>query len=303
MSRPRSASSNGPMNSGVILRTRRPTSPGRAARRLLRSGRGRSTGWSRVISSMNAAMVSARTARRALDAGVLGQALRLAAAARSCARPSRPPRRGTAARASGCGSPGSVKISSKRSLTKVSTDGTVRKFAVRGRTSPPHRWISASPPRRSRCRRGGSGRCSAWGRRPRRACREQRHADASLTRVAPPGPRRGTRHSACSGSVSWNSSTRMRSNFAGSSGGPAIDRDQHVAGVHQQILEVGERVVGLLLPRIVGGDPAGGRAAPRRRRRRPLQRRPRTLLQALQLGLHVAATVFGFQFPAGPCAR
>ncbi len=65
-----------------------------------------------------------------------------------------------------------------------------------------------SPPGRCRRPRGGTGRSTAWDRRRRRACR----ARASRRASAPRRDRRRTSSStisAWSGSVSWNSSTKM----------------------------------------------------------------------------------------------
>ncbi len=79
---------------------------------------------------------------------------------------------------------------------------------VRCTTAAPRaRAAGASPARRGRRRRAGSGRSTASDRRPGRAC-PARGRPAASRASAGSRPRAAAEVSACSGSVSWNSSTK-----------------------------------------------------------------------------------------------
>ena len=134
-------------------------------------------------------------------------------AARSSARRRTRPRRGRRRADAAAGSPGSLKTASKRSLTKARTDGHGPEVRGEGQHFPTGGHDQAlRPRRRSRCRRGGSGRCSAWGRRRRRACRAPgARSRQSVAASAVGSSARKNAICACSGSVSWNSSIRTKS--------------------------------------------------------------------------------------------
>ena len=123
----------------------------------------------------------------------------------------------------------------------------MRKFVVSGRTSPPQRSTSAftvfvdlqvGPAEAVDALLGvADDEQLAWREAygaPVQAESGSARGLADLVLVA-----RKHTISACSGSVSWNSSTRMKSNFAGSSGEPASSWPD-VAGLEQQVLEVRE---------------------------------------------------------------
>ena len=212
------------MNSGVILRTSRPTSPGRAGRTESLARSRMLHGRSLVMLSMKAAMVSARTGRMVADLAVgrLGQALlgqREGDRASAVLRDLRPV---------GVEGAGLRVLGLLEDVVEPLVDeGEHRRDGAEvggERAALPRRSLrsGASPPRRWRCRRGGSGRCSAWGRRRRRACRGRGGRCASRWRLVrpcglrPEGGRSGPAADRCPGT---RRPARSRS-ASGSSGGP-----------------------------------------------------------------------------------